>query len=106
MTSLQKIDDAYLAMATTAEYRPEAPSDGLENIQLGDDELMDEGRLHREASKYAIRFMEEENTRNFFVGVSSFGTKQAFMWTIEAARSLAAVDNALMRWRFGSSRWL
>jgi len=56
---------------------------------------MDEGRLHREASKHAIRFMEEENTRNFFVGVSSFGTKQAFMWTIEAARSLAAVDNAL-----------
>jgi hypothetical protein len=33
MTSFQKIAEAYLAMATTAEYRPEAPSDGLGNIK-------------------------------------------------------------------------
>jgi len=95
MTSFQKIAEAYFAMATTAKYRPEAPSDGLGNIQLDDDELAEEGRLNQEASNYAIRFMKEEKTRDFFVGVSSFGTKQAFVWTLEAARSLAAVENAV-----------
>jgi hypothetical protein len=91
--SYQKIAKAYVAMAEHAGVRPAAPSDGLGNISLSSEEIEDRGRLGQEASGYAVRFMEEEDTRRFFIGTSAFETKQAFVWVVEAARALAAVED-------------
>jgi hypothetical protein len=91
--SYQKIARAYVAMAEQAGVRPNAPSDGFGNISLTLEEIEDRERLGREAGDYAIRFMKEEDSRGFSLGVSDFETKQAFVWTVEAARALAAVEN-------------
>ncbi len=91
--SHDKIAEAYLAMAKHAKYPPEAPTDGCGNIQLSTAEIGNQERLRREASAYAIRFMREEDGHVFRLGVSNFVTKEAFVWAIEAARSLAAAEN-------------
>jgi hypothetical protein len=70
-------------------YRPQAPGDGMGHICLSRDEINDPARLDHEASEYAIRFDKEESTCSFNIGVSNFETNRAFIWTIEAARSLA-----------------
>jgi hypothetical protein len=87
---LARFKEAYLAMVRCARYRPGAPSDGLGNIYLSARELRDPVRLDEEAAGYAEEFYAEEDTDTFFVGCSDFETNQAFVWTIEAARCLAA----------------
>lgn len=87
-TEHERIREAYLRMAERAEYRPQAPSDGFGNIQLSESELADQKRLDAEASDYATRFMEEENSLRFNIGVSNFETNRALVYTIEAARLL------------------
>jgi hypothetical protein len=93
-TSFEVIAEAYRAMAGFARYRPQTPGDGLGNISLSEEELEDPRRLVSEAGAYAARFIEEEDSRKFFIGVGAYTTKRAFVWTIEAARVLAAGDNA------------
>jgi hypothetical protein len=83
-----RIREAYLQMAEKAKFRPEAPSDGFGNIQLEEPELLDSARLAKEADAYATRFIAEENTTQFHVGVSNFTTNRALVYTIEAARLL------------------
>jgi len=85
-----RIREAYLQMAETARYRPQAPSDGLGNIELSPEELEDSERLAREASEYAVAFVNEEDTRQFHIGVSNYATNRAFVYTIEAARALCS----------------
>jgi hypothetical protein len=87
---LQRFRAAYLAMASRARYRPQAPGDGFGHIDLSEEHLKNQDRLWREATEYAIRFYREEETKNFWIGYSDFMTNRAFIWTIEAARNLAA----------------
>jgi hypothetical protein len=87
-TSFQLFAEAYLKMAEEAKYRPAAPGDGCGGISLSDKETNDESILREEAETYAKRFIEEEKSRTFWIGVSAYRTKRAFMWTIEAAREL------------------
>ncbi len=87
---LERFSEAYLLMGERARYRPQAPSDGFGNICLSRDELNDTSRLMKEARDYALAFDAEEDTRQFHIGCSNFTTNRAFVWSIEAARQLAA----------------
>jgi hypothetical protein len=87
--------EAYLMMATEALYRPEAPGDGMGSVNLTEEELMDHDLLLREAVDYATRFREEEDNLKFRIGISDFVTNRAFVFTIEAARSLAGANSDL-----------
>jgi hypothetical protein len=89
--TLQRLREAYLKMAPF--YRPGAPGDGMGSVDLTEEEVRDPDRLHAEATAYALAFRQEEDTRSFWIGVSDFGTNQAFLWTIEAARLLAGGNN-------------
>jgi hypothetical protein len=72
---LARFKEAYLSMARNADYRPDAGHGwGLDT----------------EAAVYAAEFCTEENTDAFNIGCSDFTTNRAFVWTIEAARCLAA----------------
>jgi hypothetical protein len=76
---IERLCDAYVRMAKEAHHRPQAPSDSP-------------GRLEQEAVQYALRFHDEEDTRNFWIGCSNFTTNRAFVFCIEAARCLASGD--------------
>ena len=89
---LERFRDAYLQMASEANYRPQAPPDGWGNIQLELTELRDPNRLQAEARAYALRFSAEEDGAAFRIGTSDFRTNKAFVWSIEAARLLASGD--------------
>ena len=95
---------AYLEMAQRVRYRPMAPGDGVGGIYLSREELKERARLEDEATRYATQFLEEEDTRSFSIGVSNFETNRAFVWTIEAARSLAAGDEGLARKLLGMAQ--
>jgi predicted urease superfamily metal-dependent hydrolase len=79
--------------------RPEAPSDECGLILLSDEQLADPRRLAQEASDYATRFIEEENTLAFRIGVSHWDHNRALVYTIEAARNLCVgvlgIDTAI-----------
>ena len=81
--------EAYLRMAKEADYRPQAPGDGMGHVSLTRKQLTDPELLQREATAYALRFNKEENEMTFAIGCSDFCTNRAFIWTIEAARALA-----------------
>jgi hypothetical protein len=88
-TQLERITEAYLAMAGKCRYRPGAPNDGLGGIKLTPEELRDPARLQQEAQAYAIRFLDEENSGGlFFLGLSDWRTNRALVYTVEAARLL------------------
>jgi hypothetical protein len=84
----ERIREAYIEMATQAGYRPQAAGGSSA-----------ESDLRNEAASYAKRFIDEEQTTNFHVGVSDYTTNRAFVYTIEAARLLCCgalgVDHAL-----------
>jgi hypothetical protein len=86
---------AYLMMATEALYRPAAPGDGMGSVNLSEEELIDHDLLLREAVDYATRFHEQEDTLKFNIGISNYITNRAFVFTIEAARSLAGGNDGL-----------
>jgi hypothetical protein len=86
----ERICEAYLQMAERANFRPYAPGDGMGNTELSPSELRDSNRLAEEASAYAEKFIAEENTRKFHIGVSNFETNRAFVYLIEACRCLCA----------------
>jgi hypothetical protein len=72
-----RVIEAYVEMATQANYRPEAASGASEGSDLGD-----------EAASYADRFVTEEQTTKFHIGISNYTTNRALVYTIEAARLL------------------
>ena len=73
-----RIREAYIEMALQANYRPEAPEYGNP----------DDADLQEEAARYARRFIEEEQSRHFHIGVSDYTTNRALVFTIEAAKQL------------------
>ena len=85
-----RIREAYLEMAKQAKYRPEAPGDGVGGIDLNEEEFRDWGRLEKEACAYAARFLTEEDSCVFRIGVSNYATNRGLVYTIEAARLLCA----------------
>ena len=53
LTEQERIQEAYIAMAVTARYRPAAPGDGMGSIDLTDAERKDGAVLREEARQYA-----------------------------------------------------
>jgi hypothetical protein len=90
---LERFFEAYLLMASEANYRPQAPGDGWGHVLLSRAQLRDRKRLEKEAVDYVLKFDKEEDTRTFWVGTSNFSTNRAFLWTIEAARQLAGGED-------------
>jgi len=82
-----RIREAYIEMATHANYRPEATGDSAEIDLRG------------EAASYARRFVGEEQNAEFHIGISDYTTNRALVYTIEAARLLCGgvlgIDHAL-----------
>ena len=76
-------------MGKRAKYRPEAPSDECGLILLSDEQLAHPRRLAQEASDYATRFIEEENTLAFRTGISHQDHNRAWVYTIEAPATSA-----------------
>jgi hypothetical protein len=74
-----RIREAYIEMARQADYRPRAPEGARR-----DDDLQDE------AAAYAKKFIAEELTTKFGIGVSDYTTNRALVYTIEAARCMCA----------------
>jgi hypothetical protein len=68
-------------MAEVANYYPDAPSDGFGNITGKID-------VTQEAKSYALRFLEEEESRSFWLGCPDFSHREALVFTVEAARSI------------------
>lgn len=73
----ERIREAYIEMATQAHYRAEAGEGATDDDDLDD-----------EAARYATRFIAEEQTADFHIGVSDYTTNRALVYSIEAARQL------------------
>jgi hypothetical protein len=80
--------EAYLEMAKRARYRPGAPSDGMGNIDMTDRDFRDPVILNREASKYAIGFLKEDDDMEYYMGCPHGPFNKAFFYAIEVARLL------------------
>ena len=87
MNEHERITEAYMEMAKVG-YRPGAPSDGMGSILLSEAKLDDKRLLISEAMRYSGRFLAEEDTRRFMIGVSHWPTNRAFVYVVEAARLL------------------
>jgi len=92
-TRCDRFREAYKRMAIEARYRPAAPGDGLGSVRLTDAQLEDSALLDEEASRYAQRFIAEEDADRFWIGCSDYSTNRAFVYVIEAARALAGKDD-------------
>jgi len=97
MSAIKRFKEAYLMMASKAHYRPAAPGDGVGGVDLSDEQIASPAHLEKEAEKYAAAFRKEEDSRRFHIGSSNFSTNRAFVYTIEAARSLAGAKDDLAR---------
>lgn len=84
MNSIEQIQAAYRRMAEEARYRPAAPSDGLGNITVPDEDL----DLDKEATEYAARWTAEEDAGVFRLGCCDFSSRPSAMFAVEAARLL------------------
>jgi hypothetical protein len=81
----EQIRSAYKMMGEKAKYRPAAPSDGMGNITVPTETL----NIEKEAANYAQRWRKDENNFTFSIGNSSFSTRRASIFTVEAARMMA-----------------
>jgi hypothetical protein len=94
---LARFAEAYVRMAEVGDYRPQAPGDGVGGVYLTPEQCADPALLAKEAVAYARRLSAEEDTGSYRIGCTNFSSNRAFVWTIEAARSLcgAADDVAI-----------
>lgn len=83
-----RIRSAYFEMATKARYRPQAPGDGMGNVNLTEGESEDPVRLKQEADEYVKRFIAQERTLNFRIGVGDWTNARALVYSLEAAKAL------------------
>jgi hypothetical protein len=79
---LDQAVNAYLKMDRCAKYRPAAPSDGFGHVTSGHLDL------HKEAHTYAEQWEESENTLEYFIGCGDIQTREALIFTVEAAKNL------------------
>ena len=91
----EQIEAAYRRMASEARYRPTAPSDGMGNITVPQEEL----NLDLEAFEYAGRWWAEEDNSDFYIGCCNFPTRVATIFAIEAARLMCSgvMDKAALK---------
>jgi hypothetical protein len=84
----EPIAHAYRRMATEANYRPGAPSDGVGNIT---------GPLNlaREIEIYTERWRRDEDAQIFRVGCASFKDRETLIFIVEAARELCGVNHEI-----------
>jgi hypothetical protein len=80
--------EAYLEMARRARYRPGAPSDGMGHIDMTDEDFHDLRILNREAAKYALEFLKEDDAMEYDMGCPDGAVNKAFFYAIETARLL------------------
>lgn len=80
--------EAYLEMAKRARYRPGAPSDGMGNIDMTDAEFRDPVILDREAAKYALGFLKQDDDMEYPLGCPHGPFNKAFFYAIETAQLL------------------
>jgi hypothetical protein len=82
--TIEQIANAYKKMASAARYRPQAPSDGFGGITVPLKDL----DLDVEAEEYAIRWNDEEDSGQFYIGLCNFPTRPATIFAVEAARNM------------------
>ncbi|MBB4663171.1 hypothetical protein [Conexibacter arvalis] len=87
--TIQQIIATYGRLASEAHYRPMAPSDGLGNITVPEEEL----DLEAEATDYMQRWDDEEDNGRFYIGTCNFETRPATIFAVEAARMLCATED-------------
>jgi hypothetical protein len=80
---IEQAASAYLKMDKQAKYRPGAPSDGFGNIT-------GHGNLHKEAYVYGEQWDKSEETFEYFIGCGDSQTREALIFTVEAAKNLCA----------------
>jgi hypothetical protein len=85
-----QIREAYRRMATEAQYRPAAPSDGFGNITVPLKSL----NLEQEAELYAQRWWKEEDSWTFHVGCAHFPMRTVMIFCLEAARLCCGSDES------------
>jgi hypothetical protein len=78
----KQIDDIYRRFSEEAHYRPAAPSDGLGNLTVPEDEL----DLAGEQRKFAAKWWQQEDECEFFIGCSDFEYRKVMICCVEAAR--------------------
>jgi len=78
----QQIGRAYRRMAREARYRPAAPSDGLGNITLPEEEL----DLDAEARAYAANWWRCEDEHTWTLGCANYEDRPTMILALEAAR--------------------
>jgi hypothetical protein len=83
---LGRYKQAYLEMAKRTKYRPGAPSDGMGHIQMSAEQLRDPAILDREANRYAIGFVHQDDEMEYPMGCPDGGVNKGFFYAIEAAR--------------------
>ena len=67
-------------MATDARYRPAAFSDGMGGGRLSEEQLANPDILDEEADRYARKFIAEEDTAKFTIGLSNYSTNRALVY--------------------------
>jgi hypothetical protein len=77
----QQIFDAYRAMATEANYRPEIPGDIAGTIDMPEEAL----DVDIEAADYLERFKRDERD-GFYIGVPDLEGAKSMAFAIEASR--------------------
>jgi hypothetical protein len=88
VTPKDRIRTAYKNMVHQARYRPAAPGDGFGGVHLTAEQMTAPAILTREATLYAKEFLAEDT--RFEIGEPCWDTKEAFVYTIEAARLLCS----------------
>lgn len=84
----EQITTAYKRMADQANLRLMAPGDGFGNIS-GRVEDLD---LEQEAAAYVDRWWAQEDAGDFHIGCANFPTREAMIYSIEAARLFAGTS--------------
>jgi hypothetical protein len=93
-TEYDRVRKAYITMAEQARFRPAAPNDGFGGGVLSDQELADPDILEEEASRYARKFIAQEDRAQFMIGQAVPSTRTALVYIIEAARCMCSTQRA------------
>lgn len=90
-----RLVEAYLEMAKTAKFRPEAPSDGFGNIMLEPEELEDGDILAAEAERYAKRLIQQENQSKIaIIGCTNGSYNKLFVYLLNAAQMCCGTSDS------------
>ena len=93
----QRFAEAYQIMTKKVKYRPEAPSDGVGNIELNEDEINDDGILIEEALRYASKLKQEDDEAKFTLyGCTNWEYNRLFVYLLNASQLCCSNSEALL----------